>query len=330
MTAACLRDSQTMTSRTIGATTIPDVDFYQRVIDRVRGGEKYHDAAHAELASPGNPPKSLFNWRIPTCAWAMAALPSADWATWLLRGFALLSVLLAAKALLGDMPLFGVVAGLVLLMGGAFAWSVIEPAASITSEPWCEVLILLSLSAYARDRHWLGMVLALSALALRELALPYCVVAAGLSCWQLRRREVVGWVVGFAALGAFLAWHAAEVADRQHDVSSVAVGQWQYYDGFGFTLLASTMNVLLQSLPNWLVAVAVPLALLSLAGWRGPVGGMIAATAGLYFTAYLFAHGGEYWGFCHTPLIVLGFVRAPAACRDLVRAAAGARRTAAT
>ena len=324
----CLRDSASVPNRTIGATTVPDVEYHRNVVERVRDGQSYHDAAHAELTGLHYPTHSLFNWRLPTYAWFLGALPNAAWSVWVFRFAALFSVVAAVRTALGDLPVPGVLAGLVLLLAGAFAWSVIEPDAPLTPEPWCEVLILFSLSASASGRYWLGMALAVAALSVRELALPYCVVGAAWSCYRGRWREIAAWAVAFALLGAFFLWHALEIRHRQHDVAPAAVESWFHFRGFDFVLLSSTMNVLLQSLPTWMLAVVVPLALLGLMGWRSPLGGQVAAIAAIYTAAYFCFRGGEYWGFCHTVLIVMGLVRSPAACRDLYWALVAKRQVA--
>src|SRR5205807_1231405 len=97
----------------------------------------------------------------------------------------------------------GTVAGVLLLLGGAFGWTVYEPDAYLSTEPWCEALLLLSLGAYAAGRWRLGVAAAAAALSLRELALPYCVVAVGLAWRADRRGELQVWV---AVTVASLAW----------------------------------------------------------------------------------------------------------------------------
>ena len=58
------------------AGTNPDVDVYRRIADRVRHGEPYYPVARAELAAAGFPTRSVFNFRLPTLAWLLGALPS--------------------------------------------------------------------------------------------------------------------------------------------------------------------------------------------------------------------------------------------------------------
>ena len=65
---------------------------------------------------------------------------------------------------------------------------------------------------------------------LRELTLPYCLIAAGLAWRQGRRREVLAWVAGFALYAIFLAFHAREVLARVTPADRVP-GSWLQFGG---------------------------------------------------------------------------------------------------
>src|ERR1043166_4567570 len=60
----------------LGVMGVPDVDTYQKVVLRVQQGENYYDAIHQELNRlQGSRGRSMFEYRQPTYAWLLAALP---------------------------------------------------------------------------------------------------------------------------------------------------------------------------------------------------------------------------------------------------------------
>jgi len=214
----------------------------------------------------------------------------------------------------------GTIAGIVLLLGGNFAWCLFDPACYLTTEPWCESLLLLSLSGYAR-RWWpAGVAAALAALALRELVLPYCVVAAFLAWWQGRRYELLTWAVALSLYAGLFAWHCHEVLAQNADTPVGSGSQWLAFRGLRFNLRCSTMNVFVRPLPTWALAIYFPLAVLGVSGRRDEMGTRLLLSVLAYLVPFVFVQGNDYWGWLLTPWLMIGLLHAPAALRDLFRA----------
>lgn len=315
-----LLDSRNLPNWVFSTAGIPDLPLYREVVSRVRGGEHYYDFLGEALRRHDYPVGSTFNWRLPTYAWFLGSLPGPDAGRVLLLLLALASVIAVAQTVLNrDVGSLGTIAGVALLFGGTFGWQIYEPDTYLTTEAWCEPLLLLSLSAYAAGRWRLGVAFALAALLWRELVLPYCVVAAALAWWHGRRGELRLWVVGLAAFAGLYAWHAATVAAHNAGAAP-SPAAWLDPQGLRFILRSGVLNVWVRGWPTWVAAVFLTLAVAGLAGWRGEVGTRLAVTAAVYLVPLTIVRGWDYWGFLYTPLLVLGLVRAPAAIRDVVTA----------
>jgi hypothetical protein len=297
-----------------------DLSLYRAIVDRVHEGENYYDAAQSELRSGGYPTRSIFNWRTPLYAWLLGTLPQPHGGQLVLVVLALATVLLAYAAVRKES---GIAPAMftALLLSIAFVPCLLGPFFLLT-ELCAGTLITLSICAYANDRWGLGVAAGLLALFLRELTLPYCIVALGLAWWQGRRREIAAWLIGLAAYGLYLLLHALEVASRITSVDFAQHSSWIQFGGVPFILKTARMNALLMIAPLWVTALALPLALLGLAGWPGWLGLRVRLAAGAYIAA--FAVVGQsfnaYWGLMYSFFVEFGFVQAPAAVRDLFRA----------
>ena len=295
----------------------PDSALFREVVRRVRAGESYYDVSYQELKSRDYPIVSLFNWRLPTWAWVIGRLPDTEWASWLLVAFSFIAAAMAAIIVLRECGL-GSTLGLIILLTGAFIWTVLYDN-FLCPELWSGVLMMLSVSALGLGWRALGLGAGLLALAIRELALPYVVLATVLAWWEGRRREGVAWLVGLALFGAFLALHGMEVARRVPDMDRTLGASWVEFHGLHFVLLTCRMNALVWWSPSWGIAVYLVLSLLGLAGWRGPTGALIALTCFGYLAAFCVVGKliNVYWGWMYAPLLTFGLVRAPGALRDL-------------
>ena len=301
-----------------------DAALYRSVVARVHAGEGYYDVAGSELRGRGFATRPVWNWRLPTLAWITALLLRPELARGLLAISALVALLLWIAHLRDER---GVAAALV---GGALLGSALLLCASASGflfhELWAGVWIALSLGAHARG-HWrTSLAVGLAALFVRELALPYAGIML-LAAWtEGRRREMRGWGLGLLAFGVALGAHALVVASRLGDAEPLG-GGWLQLGGWSFVLATARWNALLFPAPPWLVALLLPLGLLGLAGWRGGVGARAAGTVGAYVAAYLVVGRPDnaYWGLLYAPLAPLGLLFAPAALRDLGRAASRRR-----
>jgi hypothetical protein len=295
-----------------------DLQVYRNIVTRVHGGESYYDAAGDELRSNGYPTASVFNWRPPAYAWLIGNLPAPVWGQVLLCGLALVTLLLAYNAVQQDGKVWRAVAAVLLLLG-VFQWCV-DGDAFLSQELWAGVLIALSVCAYALGWWEIGLGAGLAALFLRELAIPYCVIAAAFAWKEGRRKEALLWAVGFSLYALFLAYHVVQV-NKHLTAADRSPASWVQFGGLFFILKTCRMNVFLFSLPAWVSAIYLPLALLGLFGWRGVTALRVSLTVAAYLAAFAIVGQpfNDYWGLLCAALLPFGIVWAPAAITDLGR-----------
>ncbi len=299
-----------------------DLETYGKVVERLRDGEAYYPALHAELLAGDYGTRSVFNWRPPFFLSMIALFPSDEIARGALMALAALGlglgVWFAARSGAG---VAGVAAAGLLLAAGLV--SAVVPKADLACEVWAGVLILISASAYGLNLRWLGIGAALLALLTREIAAPYVVVCVVLALRERRWTEIGGWAVGLIGFAAYYAWHALTVLSLIGPADRAYPEGWLQFGGLGFDLGTATFNGLFLLAPVWAVALYLPLALLGLLG--GKATARMAATV-LSFLV-LFACFGKpdnlYWGSLYTPLLALGLPWLVPALRDLWAAALG-------
>jgi hypothetical protein len=303
----------------------PDTDFYRNVIERVRGGTPYHEAAKQEFDEPiwsegGFRPTSPFHWRTPVYAWVLAPLPGQTGMA-VAGGLALLAAgfcFLALGRTAGPGPAF-----LTFLLIGPFAWCAIGDVYLFT-ELWAGILIALSVGAYGIGRWPVAVAAALVALFFRELVLPYCLLCFALALLQRRWAEVGVWVVGLALFALFYVWHVQQIRTQVPGEGDAKIGSWLKFGGTTFALAATQLsNVFLTNFHAAVSAVVLPLALLGLAGWRGEAGIRAFLTCIGYLAFFLVAVQppyNAYWGLLIGPLLMLGLTALPASGRDLAMA----------
>jgi hypothetical protein len=293
---------------------IGDLATYRRIVEAMRGGEGYYEAAHAALLDGGYGTLSVFNWRTPLNAWLLAALPSLNWGLALGVGLAVVATLLAYRLLRDSAgPLFAGVGLLALLVSLANLGSA---DAMHFSDITAGTLILLSVVAYGLRLAGPGFVAGALALFLRELAGVYVVVCLVLAIRQRRWAEVGGWLVVLAAYAGYFLWHAQMVAAQLGPLDRAYPDSWLAFGGGAFLLATGAFNGLVKLLPLWVTALLLPLGLLGLTA--RPAGLRAAATAFAYAALFLVAGKSynSYWGALYTPLLMLGLPWAAAAIRD--------------
>jgi hypothetical protein len=208
-----------------------------------------------------------------------------------------------------------------LLMIGALIWCV-DADAYVAGEVWAGTLIALSVAASTLNRWGLAVAAGLLALFFRELALPYCLIALALAWRHGRRWEATAWMIGLIGYALFMIWHGLEVISRITEADQAQHAGWIQFGGPAFIMATCRMNTFLAAVPAWVTAFYLPLAVLGLAGWRGPFGVRTALTAGAYVAAFAIVGlpFNDYWGLLPAPLLCLGVVRAPLSLRDLYQA----------
>jgi len=325
---ACLVVALTATAAQPGSSGEVDADksdwtFYQRVVESVRAGKSYYEVVPAELKRMDFEAFSVFNYRPPLYAWFLAAIP-APFAHVLLMALTLAALATTFAALqrqAGTMAAWG---GAFLLLGG-FLWCLI-PLAIYAHELWTGVLLTLSVAAYGLGRRLPALAAALVALFLRELALPYCLIAACFALRQRQRAETIGWALGFAVYAVYMAVHIRAVGQIMPAQTSRSTLEWVQFGGIPFLLSTTRMNFfLILFMPEWLTAIYLPLALLGLSGWKGEMGTRSFLTVAAYSLAFCLVGQAVngYWGFLDAPLLALGLLWLPASVRDLWQVVAG-------
>ncbi|MBN2575339.1 MAG: hypothetical protein JXP73_12310 [Deltaproteobacteria bacterium] len=296
-----------------------DAALYAGIVRDMRGGQGYYAAAEAQLRSRGYPMKSVFNWRLPTLAWIFAFLPSDRAARGVLGGLSMLAIAAWFAALRRSLSSRAAFAGCVVLLG-IFAWPFASEAYRV-HETWAGIAIALSIAAAALDCPVAAVVAGLSALAIRELALPYVVVAIVLSLRDPRRRWATAWMVGFIVFCLLFRLHTWMVANHQMVTDRAQEMSWLDLGGWWFVLKTAITNFWLISAPAWVAALVLPLSLLGLLGWRTALGVRVSATGFAYVALFLFVGlpFNYLWGLVYAGLAPLGLLRAPAVVRDLLR-----------
>jgi hypothetical protein len=295
-----------------------DFTLFRRLGTRVRSAENYYDAAFTEMRAHGFPTGSVFNFRIPTFAWVLGALPDDRWARALLGmlGFGALGLLGFAECRERGWQA-GVLA--VILAFGTVRWC-LDPDGPYSPELWASMLIALSLALYGLGRTNLAAALGILALLFRELALPYCVLACLLSLRRRRWQEALVWLAGLASFGIFLGWHAHEV--HQHmTADDLQRSDWLCLGGLKFVLVTARMNDYIYSAPGWVVALYLGFGLVGLIGRSGDRGLLAAATVLAYVAAFSIVGNPYncYWGLIYAPILALGVARSPFVLGNLIR-----------
>jgi hypothetical protein len=294
-----------------------DGPLFRTIVERVHSGEGYYSAWGSELRSRGYPTRSVFNWRLPLFAWLNGKLPGLIWGQLLLCGLALATVLMSYWIMRVESGV-AVAMATVTFVGLAIA-PCLMPNVYLATELWAGTLITFSICAYSYGWWKMGVAAGLFALFLRELALPYCLICLAISCRQKRRAEAYAWLAGLSLFAIYLGLHWAEVA-RHKTAGDLAHSEgWVRFGGTAFILSTVAIHILLAEFPPWTWAFYLPLSLLGLASWRGPMASRVGPTVCVYLAAFAVVGlpFNNYWGLIDAPLLAFGFVRSPACLRDL-------------
>jgi hypothetical protein len=333
---------ESATATTGSNTAAPDLALYREVIGRVRAGDNYYAAARECIPRYGFPISSPLNWRLPTYAWVFSLLPSP---AWIQAALILLSLIAMTLAFMAQARTRGVLcAGLTaLLLFGVLAWS-IDGYANVAQEPWAATLVLISLAAHGlgrqtRDRgrgtvdgrrFWrlTAVATGIAALMFRELALPYCAIAAFVAAWNRRWLEAAGWTVGIVAFFGFFAWHVGQVNAHLAGFaanSSGGVNQWLRFGALDFVLLTTRMNKLLFDAPAWLLWLYLVAALVGLSQQHDDTSRLACLASFAYLIAFAVVGRPEnfYWGLLSAPLLAWGAGHGPLAICQMWNASRG-------
>ena len=249
------------------STTSGDVFLYLSEIKRIHAGENYYQVAAQELVAQGYPTASVFNWRTPLPMWLIGNLPDPLCARLILIAAGITMLLMAFEAAAREQPnIYRLALPLAVLLSGPML-PCFQSDVFVLSEVWAGIMIALSLCAYGVNLRFLGATMALTALFLRELALPYCVLGVALALWQRRPKESTVYIVGLIGWAVFYGLHCWKVS---HLITATAEAHrqgWIRFGGLTFIIAITQMNSCLVLLPVWLTVIYFALSMLGLAGW---------------------------------------------------------------
>ena len=312
----------TRVGKTVGGEG--DIGLYRAEVQRIHAGQRYYQAAAKELVERGYPTRSVFNWRTPLPMWMLGKLPDPALGKGLLGLLALAVMLLSFESLAREQGHgIGRPVACALLLSGPLMPCVLGDL-FVSPMLWAGVFVALSIGAYGVGRPGWGVAMGLLAVFFRELALPYCVLAAVLAWWNNRPKELAAWTAGLAGWVLFFAWHWLEVTPLIGAEARAHHEGWVQFGGAPFVISTVQMTAYLLLLPQWVTALYFMAAMLGFAGWHTPLGERAGLTVCLFVLAFAFVgqEFNQYWGSLVAPLFCLGVVRFPASVRDLWKAAA--------
>jgi hypothetical protein len=299
-----------------------NVPLYAGIVARVRAGQPYERAAVTAQRAGGFPLRPFVTVRPPALALLMARAPDLATANQVMKALAL-AVLAAWTVRLWPAargPMWLAWTPLALFTG--VAWAIPGLTFGLFHECWAGLLIALSL-ALRTDRRFLASVaIGLLAALIRELAMPYLLVMAGLALSERRRGEAAAFGLALAISLAALAIHASQVLalTTPHDLASPG---WVKFGGWPFVMATAQWNLLAVLLGKTFAAVVTPLALLGAAARRDPLGLRLTALLGGYTLGFMVVgQPNDFgWGFVVAPLMAAGLALAPLALGQLGRGA---------
>lgn len=299
-----------------------DFQLYEAIVERLRQGEGYYSAAGRELRTPRGPQgevyptRSVFNWRLPTLAWLQSRLASHQHVAYVYQALSLLAVFICFQAAESGFLVRRFLFAATLATGLLWGWLPEFAPLLLAHECWAGLLIALSLMARARGWWVLAVAAGLLALFIRELALPYVLMATWMAARQCRWRELAAWLVGLAGFAVLMAWHSQNVFAHMLESDRVQAEGWLRFGGWAFILKTAHLHPLFLSgllERSWIVATLLPASLLGLLKWNSGAGPLLRATVAAYLLAY--ACVGQpfnyLWGLLYTPLWPLGLLFLP-------------------
>jgi hypothetical protein len=288
-----------------------DTLLYKMIIARVSTGESYYDAVATEHRRHTYPLKPFFTVRPPTLAWINASLGPT--LTLGLFGLIVVATLLSWMPLMQPMNRLGFEGYFVFAAIALSVFILILPPFHFYHESWAAPLIAISLAGWVQGRVALSILAGLSAVLIRDLAMPYLIMMAILAAYERRSAEAKAWSISIAVAGVVYALHYLKVSAVQlpDDIISPS---WTGLGGWPYLIDTVKATSLMRFLPDWAIKLAVPL---SIFGWMSCRSGLGLRITGLilgYVLALsLFARDANtYWGILIMPFIFAGVAFAPA------------------
>jgi hypothetical protein len=299
-----------------------DLFLYEAINERVARGEDYYPAAAVELRTRSFPLRPFVTFRLPTLAWIQAslgppltkllygALAAATLAAWWFRfagGFAVTSRRGSATLLVG--------AGLAIAA---------SPGLIVLHELWAGMLVALSLALW-RPERWLPSVgIALIAVLIRELAVPFVLLMMALALWHQRWTEGAAWVAVTAVFVAAILVHQSYVVPMVLPNDPVSP-PWLTVGGWPTFMRAFRLTSALRVLPDAIGTTGIVLAFFGWLSSRSEIGLRASLLYVGYALAFMIAGrpNNFYWGLMVAPAFLAGLMFLPQAFTDLVQSLHG-------
>lgn len=300
-----------------------DIALYWAEVERIQAGEGYYEAAAVELPARGYPTRSPFNWRTPLPIWLIGNLPHPALGKAILGLLALSVIVISFELLAREQGHgFGRPLGCALLLGGPLMPCILGDV-FVLPMLWAGVFIALSICAYGCQRPLWGVGFGLAAVFFRDLALPYCLLAAALALWYRQPRELAAWIVGLVGWAAFFGWHCLRISPLMAADAQAHAEGWVQFGGAAFVIATVQMTAYLLLLPQWVSALYFVAAMFGLAGWHTSLGVRTGLTVCMFVIGFAVVGQdfNQYWGALAAPLFCFGAVQFPASLRDLCRSA---------
>lgn len=297
---------------------VGDHALYARIAERVAAGESYYAAAAVEHRAGNYPLRPFVAVRLPTLAYAVAALgeQKVQLALVLVGGAAILAWyrrLRTEPALPRSVAIGALFVAANLTQLAAREWLFIHEVAA-------GVLLALALALYRPRRPWWTMAIVAAALAIRETVLPVAMLFGLFALIDRDWRAAAGWLAIGLSFTAGIGAHIAALAAVTTPADAASQG-WNGQGGWIAYLSFVQASSLLRFFAGWVGALLVPLALLGWAAWRSRLGlAALLIQLGYATLLMLFARPANfYWAMLVTPTLFIGLAFAPAALLELVR-----------
>ena len=290
-----------------------DVQLYHDIAAELVKGVPYHQAAAQMHRLHHYPLKPFITMRLPTLVEMAAHLGWQD-VQYLAYALAFAAIFLWIIAVEGRVHwIEQVLLGAALGNGAAM---VAHRGLMALHEYWGGLFIAIALAIRMRwPRQWWWQAAAIACgLAIRELVLPYALLALVFAIAERRWREGAGWALVIAGFGAFMAWHAVEMRAlvRPGDITSAG---WHAAQGFSAFLKAVVHTSTLGPLPRglaFLFAMAPLVGWLVLPGRTGLFSQILIAGYVVMISAFSRADT-FYWGGIMLPWYFIGWALLPRA-----------------
>ena len=292
--------------------------FYTHVVERVRRGQDYDQAALEELRALHGPVRPFLTIRPPLLAAALARLPDLRIARLLLVVLTIAVVVLWVQRL--DVVRSGLAwpAWCALIMVGGVGLAASDNRLILMHEAWSGLLMALSLALRTPRRFVAAAIVGLLAALIREFAMAYLLVMAALALIERRRTEAAAFGGALAISLAALGLHAHAVMALETAADPASPG-WVKFSGWPFVLSTASENLIVLTAGHWAAAVIVPLAVAGALDWKSPLGLRVAVLlAGMVAGFMVLGRPMQAtWGFMMQPLLAVGLCLAPLALWDL-------------